>query len=161
MKFKVFSLALIVAFIVSGCVTARTKNLMDTAKMDGVPLIIGNIYTVGPNSAGGATAKIKIINTSSQTIKYVTLTLMPYNAVGDVAPSEIGEKTTARVRFTGPITPDDMDSGTWEPLWYNHSIRCIELVDVEIIYMNGSKKYYSAQEKDKMLVGTAKKSCSI
>ena len=55
------------------------------------------------NSVGGVELDITWKNMSDKTIKYITFTLMPYNAVGDLVKCEIRNSSIANCKVTGPI----------------------------------------------------------
>ena len=55
-------------------------------------------------------------NFNNKTIKYISVTLVPYNAVDDIC----GEIKT--VKGVGPIEPKMDMSCTWENLWYGNKI---------------------------------------
>ncbi|WP_297870357.1 CFI-box-CTERM domain-containing protein [uncultured Oscillibacter sp.] len=44
------------------------------------------------------------------------------------------------VKITGPIEPNIHRTPRWENLWYNNTIRTVELKEIEIEYMDGSKE---------------------
>lgn len=104
-------------------------------------------WTEGPDSAGGTGVKIFIKNDSEKTIKYVSFEVIPYNAVNDVAPSEIGGKTNQWLTITGPINPgaDHMEA-QWESIWYNSTIKRVEIRTIEVEYMDGSKETFHTGE---------------
>ncbi len=149
-----------IALFVSGCNTVPAQDI-ERAKSEGIPLLFTKVYASGPNSAGGVDTHAKFINTSNKSLKYVVFTVVPYNAVGDVAPSEIGRKTSARLKDTGPIGPGSGNgSGYWKNTWYNHSIRCIELVGVEITYMDGNTDSFIGDEIVRMMSTGTTNTCS-
>lgn len=55
------------------------------------------------NSVGGAELDLVWKNMSDKTIKYITFTMMPYNAVGDLVKCEIRDTSIANCKVTGPI----------------------------------------------------------
>lgn len=148
------------AILMVGCATV-TKEDIERAKARDVPVIISNVYPSSPNSAGGVDAHVKFINTSNQTLKYVVFSVMPYNEVGDVAPSRIGNKTPARLRDVGPINPGEGNgTGYWENVWYNHSIRCIEVTYVDVTYMSG-KSERIGPDLSKVMASGVSNSCTM
>ncbi len=104
------------------------------------PVYINSKTISPPNSAGGVSATYSLRNISAKPIKYVTLNLMPYNAVGDIVKSAIGEKTLVLAKFTGPLAPMEFTYPTWNNLWYNQALRCVQLEGIEIIFMDGEIK---------------------
>ena len=137
---RIFILALIVV-----TATACTSELTDEirrAQGKAAPILITSLSPSQPNSAGGVSVSAQFINTSSQIIKYVRFHVTPYNRVGDVAPSEIGKKTTAVLTQVGPIEPRQAAGQfeEWSNVWYNHAIQCIKLEKVDVIYMTGGEQ---------------------
>ena len=97
-------------------------------------------YLSSPNSAGGVDAHLVWKNVSKKTIKYLTWSGYPINAVGDAVECEIRGVSESGGRITGPIKP-----GTtygygkyWECLWYNYSAKKLVLTGIDIEYMDGS-----------------------
>ena len=97
-------------------------------------------YLSSPNSAGGVDAHLVWKNVSKKTIKYLTWSGYPVNAVGDAVACEIRGRSESGGKVTGPIKP-----GTtygygyyWECLWYNYSAKKLVLTGINIEYMDGS-----------------------
>lgn len=65
---------------------------------------------------------------------------MPYNAVGDIVKSTIGGKTLVLAELTGPLATMEFTYPTWNNLWYNQTLRCVQLEGIEITYMDGEIK---------------------
>src|SRR6056297_3222117 len=123
---------------------------IEKAYNKGLPILITEISSHRPNSAGGVDVTIDFINTVGlKPIKYAIFTVIPYNRVGDVVSSTIGRHKSQKLKITGPIKyaafsvdwlGQDVNGaghGTWENVWYNHSISCIEIIRIKIIYMDG------------------------
>ena len=69
---------------------------------------IAGVY-VQLNTVAGAEPYIYWKNDSGKTIKYITFTAVPYNAVDDIVASSIGNKTYVDLQVTGPIGPAGED----------------------------------------------------
>lgn len=95
--------------------------------------------TKEPNSAGGVDLELEFTNSNSKTIKYIYFTVTPYNAVDDVVSSEIGGKSTTKLRYTGPIRPNEKSSIIGDCIWYNVSIKYAIISQIDIQYMDGEK----------------------
>lgn len=96
--------------------------------------------TSKPNSVGGVNVTFSLNNLSDKTIKYIVLTVTPYNAVDDSVRSEIGNKSTTQIRATGPIEiskKGDVKSFNVENIWYNSTIKYCKIDSVKIEYMDG------------------------
>lgn len=102
-----------------------------------------SVYPSRPNSAGGVDAHTVWKNTSNKTIKYISFQWTPYNAVGDVVDCEIRGFERAGGQVTGPIKPGQTYGYgySWDCVWYNNTIRKIDLTDIRIEYMDGSTKF--------------------
>lgn len=96
-----------------------------------------------PNSAGGVDLFIGFKNMSDKVIKYAYFTVKPYNAVDDPAYCTIRNKSLMRVNDTGPYKKGEGLAGNydgyWECLWYSYDINRIELEEITIEYMDGTK----------------------
>lgn len=153
---------LVVLFLV-GCNDAYVRNMgrvPDTewqlARDKNVGVLVDGIKASRPNSAGGVDVSARILNTSNRTIKYVALEFIPFNAVGDVVFSEVGNKLTGRLRMTGPLTTFENKTyrldetyhknALWSNVWWNHSIRCIRLTSVKVTWMDGSMAEYDPEQ---------------
>ncbi len=94
----------------------------------------------GPNSAGGVALRFTYKNDTEKTIKYAYFTVVPYNAVKDKVSCTVKRVSEQTVKITGPIEPNIHRTPRWENLWYNNTIRTVELKEIEIEYMDGSKE---------------------
>ena len=115
----------------------RKANRIDKVKHS---IKIIKAYLSSPNSAGGVDAHLVWKNVSKKTIKYLTWSGYPINAVGDAVECEIRGVSESGGKVTGPIKP-----GTtygygyyWECLWYNYSAKKLVLTGINIEYMDGS-----------------------
>ena len=95
-----------------------------------------------PNSAGGVDVEAAVVNATDKTFKYVILIVAPYNRVGDEVESDIGSKSDARLKLTGPVEPGSGDVYTWENVWYNYSISTVKIEGAEVIYMDGTTQEF-------------------
>lgn len=96
-----------------------------------------------PNSAGGVDLFIGFKNMSDKVIKYAYFTVKPYNAVDDPVYCTIRNESLMRVNDTGPYKKGEGLAGNydgfWECLWYSYDIDRIELEEITIEYMDGTK----------------------
>jgi len=111
---------------------------------------VSRVFSSKPNSAGGVDFTIVWQNKSKKTIKYAYFTVEPYNAVGDVVQCSIGRDSRFTGMITGPINAGSWHGeGTyWENAWYNNTIRKVELVKVEIEYMDGTTAILEGENVD-------------
>lgn len=189
------------------------------AEKENPPILVGGAEVHKIDSAGGVYVETYWKNNSDTPIKYVYFDVLPYNAVGDVVASEIGYKTQATLKITGPVyysasslgkyfkVPDNSGYGhgknrwrevsglstgigwdykegydfddidgynlteigyyyyydyikgknirirdkdtecffqkdIWGPVWYNNTVRSVQIVGVSVEWMDGTKKSY-------------------
>ena len=127
------------------------QAVFDKAYVDpDIPILIGEFGTLNPNSAGGVNVQVQAINTSHKTIKYITYWLTAYNRVGGRAPDKITKRATKSVRYIGPLNTgftnakkelfgQNTTAGYWDNIWYNSSITCATIDEVEVTYMDDTK----------------------
>jgi len=72
----------ILILLLNGCASSVPVAYIKDAKLLGKPAIITAI-SLRMNSYGGVGPLVRLTNTSGKVYKYVGLTLLPYNAVGD------------------------------------------------------------------------------
>lgn len=149
---------LFITLLLASCSAVNKEEIL-RAKNANIPLLITKLQTSPPNSAGGIDVMANFVNTSSKTFKYVVLTVLPYNSVGDIAPSEIGNKTSISLKSTGPIASGDNNLGYWKNGWYNYSITCVDLVKISITYMDDTTTTISGSNLKKAFVNGLKSEC--
>lgn len=113
------------------------------------------------NSAGGVEPYATFVNPNPKlVIKYIRLRVTPYNAVGDVISSRIGEQSTAGMYMTGPLTQADGEKKTgWEPIWYNHSATCLKIQSVQVEFVNGRTQTFAGRTLRAALSPELKNDC--
>lgn len=106
------------------------------------------IYDI--DSAGGCDVTIAWENKSEQTIKYITFTVGAINAVGDNVRCEITNDMYCRLKCTGPYKKNEGEysysdyfntyyGACWGSVWYNYTAETVEITEIEIEYMDGTK----------------------
>lgn len=111
------------------------------------PAIFINWYELDINSVGGVDNYIFFTNNSSKIIKYITFTVTPYNRVDDKITCDITDRSSFRLKVTGPIKTDEFYTAGWDPVWYNWSTSYAKVIKAEIIYMDGTKKNITLNKK--------------
>lgn len=115
------------------------------------------------NSAGGVEPYFVFVNPNvSSPIKYIDISVTPYNAVGDVISSTIGGQTTAGLRYTGPLSNvDGAKRSDWEPVWYNTTARCIKVQSVRVIFVNGRSLSFGGKTLKSALAPELANECKL
>lgn len=92
-----------------------------------------------PDSVDGVDVLVPMENLdSARVIKYLTLKLTPYNAVGDPVSDRITGAVSTPVRATGPIPPAAFRELVSENVWYNQTIVCVKVTEVVVEYIEGA-----------------------
>lgn len=138
---------------IQGCVGYNNYKFTQKAKENNQPLVIKSFYPTYPNSAGGVSIYPIIENISDKAIKYISITVTPYDTVGEQAFSEIRNESTEKLKMTGPFKPGYDTTGFLEGfsqkyfsnVWYNYHIKCVELNSIEITFMDNSTMYYDKE----------------
>ena len=152
MKSSHFCFILVMASLLClpGCMFL--KEYKEQASTREVPVLVTEYGQSGKTSAiGGVSYEMSFYNLSGKTIKYLYFYVTPYDIVGDVAPSALNNKAKAGLMLIGPIKPDAKTSFTWEDVWYNRTITCIEPDSIEIAYTDGSTEVLSGDDLQKAL----------
>lgn len=87
------------------------------------------------NSVGGVEPSIYWRNDSGKTIKYITFTVVPYNAVGDQVSCSITGRSTMDLEITGPIeTFNNENDIAYSNFYYKKGL--------EMVLKDSDKQYY-------------------
>lgn len=115
------------------------------------------------NSAGGVEPYFIFHNPNeSNPIKYIRLRVSLYNAVGDAVSSDIGNRGTAGLSFTGPLANSDGDKRSdWGPIWYNSTGHCIKVESIQVTFVNGKSTSFSGKELKRALNPSITNECKI
>ena len=73
-----------------------------------------------------------------------------YNAVGDAVPCQIRGSRVFTGRQTGPIQPGHYlapGDAWWRGAWYNPTVRCANLTEVVVEFMDGAETVISTEEE--------------
>ena len=120
------------------------------------------IYTV--DSAGGVEPSATLRNPNQKSpIKYARLAIQLYDRVGQLQRSTIGDGLPTRwLSFTGPLKYEDPPhKGHWEPVWYNHSGWCIKIVELQVEFLNGSRRSFSGKSLSAAIKPGLDNSCPV
>lgn len=134
--------ALLASCATSGEPLAQTFGVVSnriSTKSEDDPLRIWYLKPSSPNSAGGVDVDAMFTNQSDKMIKYLRVTVVPYNAVMDPVHCHVRGRSSVTLEDVGPWVPNGTDIGGWENVWYNSTISYLSLERVEIEYMDGTK----------------------
>lgn len=97
------------------------------------------------SALGGYAYRGYFYNTSPKVMKYIDFYVTPINAVGDAVADRITGKSRTGMRYTGPVEAGKPKGGAFDPTWYNNSIKCVKVEEIEITYMDDSTDKLSGQ----------------
>lgn len=129
-------------------------DVFDEKKFNG---IIINNAEVGTNLLGWVrgvdqmsgntpvSAKFTFTNKTGKAIKYITLGVRPYNAVGDPVACTVSEISMYECKCTGPFEANGKYTQTLEDGWYNPNIASVKIESAEIIYMDDSTEILDSE----------------
>jgi hypothetical protein len=120
------------------------------------------VYTV--NSAGGVEPSMTLRNPNQRSpIKYARVAIQLFDRVGKLQTSSIGGGSPTKwLSFTGPLKYEDApDKGRWDPVWYNHSGWCIKITQIQIDFLDGSKRSFSGNTLTKAIKSGLDNSCPV
>ncbi len=104
------------------------------------------VFADGPDMVGHIGTQIYLENLGGKTIKYVTVHLAPYNAVGDQVSCTVKGHSVFGIKVTGPIAVGENWDGYSDGMWYNNSIVGAKIDHVHCVYMDGTEELYEGEE---------------
>jgi Protein of unknown function (DUF1566) len=117
----------------------------EAAELEGRDLVVTGLAAGAPDTFGGVDLEFGMQNLDPErAIKYVYVTLTPYNAVGDPVTCELRRRSEVKVEITGPL---DAAAGEtwyhWDNLWYSKpGVQCVKIGRIEVDYLNGDRYVY-------------------
>ena len=162
--------AIVLALALSGLVIPACSSLSTAdqirARDEKLPVVITAANISVPNAIDGVTLLVSWANTSTKTIKYVKFEAQPYNAVGDPVKCEVRKAGRREFTCTGPFNPGYPDGSIFDGFkfrhaWYNGSIRCVEIVSCEVIYMDNSSEIFQEADLPKIFAAGMETKCMM
>ncbi len=127
---KLFAIITLTLFF-NGCITPTYVTLPHNS-----PIEITLLQRGSANSVGGVDVVVRYKNTSEKTIKYASFRIRAINAVGDAAYCQVRRSAVFNGRNVGPVNPGRSQVARWSNVWYNSTIRDIQVVRVAITFMD-------------------------
>lgn len=122
---------------------ARTKS-------HGIAVLNRHVYEES-DYTNGTGFRVKVLNTSQKTIKYVAFSIVGYNAVGDPVRDRLKRSTGQTMRGIGPIKPNESASYSFEYIWHTDVVEYVRLTKLKVDYMNGTSNVITNPEKTVVL----------
>ncbi len=94
--------------------------------------------------------EFNLYNCFTKSIKYVQITVVPYNQVNDVQCDDVGRREK-NVRCIGPIEPKEKATFTFDELFWdeNDIIKYLRVTYIKFTFMDNSTKVYSGWDNIK------------
>ena len=126
----------------------RKKAYLDSLRNSNkIPLLVKDIMTIGPNSAGGFSVRFDFDVYTNKAIKYLTFKGSFYNRVNDKVKCTIDRKNEYVFKVVGPIDKGNKHVVVFnDRLIYNSTIDCMNLNSIIIEYMDGTIENISSDE---------------
>ncbi len=135
-------------FLGRGCVSLATLLLvgcaavldqeLQRAKSSREPVYLSSLVAGEPDDRGMIDVHVQLFNTSDKIYKYVDLSLIAYNRVGDAIKRSGENSPIVKLRFTGPLRPRRTPGiSSWPGVWYVQKVGCLEVSRIDITYMDG------------------------
>jgi len=110
---------------------------MQRAKAKGIAIIDWNISDESEYTEGTG-FDIKIYNPTKKTIKYIWVSMVGKNPVGDPVVSR--GKSIVMVKCIGPILPEEEDQWDFEYVWFSDLVTTAKITKIKVQYMDGTFK---------------------
>jgi len=148
-RIKLSITGVIVCLALSACEGGRTglsqpasNAEVAAAKVINCPIAFSTTYAER-NSVNGLDVMITWKNISGKDLKYVYMEVGFKNAVNDWVDSDISNKNSEIIKFTGPISDGENHWGGWDgkhpAVMYSPEAKTIHIKKVWVDYMDGTK----------------------
>ena len=120
----------------------RVKNLKAFQKLieRGFVVVEAHPYDMSEYTDGTG-MKFSFLNTSNNTIKYITINFIGYNAVDDPVPSR--GKTLLTRKCIGPVESFETASYDFEYIWFTDIVDYSKIRSIVVQYKNGTSKTFT------------------
>lgn len=120
----------------------RAVGALDRTSKDGVAILKSSIFDVSEHTEGTG-FRIAYFNSGRKTIKYVTVSLIGYNAVNDPVRGFMSRTPNVTLRGVGPIEPKETASYKKDYMWSTDLVESFKITQVKLEFMDGTSKVLS------------------
>lgn len=110
---------------------------LNKTKSSGVAILTYQVFDESEHTEGTG-YKISYYNSTKKIIKYITATVIGYNAVGDPVKSTFNRNSTLILRGVGPIQPEGSATYQKSYAWHTDVVESIKVISIKVEYMDGS-----------------------
>jgi hypothetical protein len=156
--------------VLMDCMSSKKKSLQKKstwqpppASKRGARTWLVDQVSLSVNSAGQVEPRLVYVNPeSSSAIKYVTVVLRFYNAVGDLLRSDIGNEVGAKLQFTGPLRATDQPKTVkWDSGFYSSTATCAQVQSLTVEFMDGRSAVFEGASLREVLNPKIKNDCGV
>lgn len=130
----------------------KLDNLSKFAKkcsLKGLCIVDWNIYDESEYT-DGTSLKIRILNPTKKTIKYLWFTYVGYNPVHDKVFDRIKGGSSIVLKAVGPVEYDATGTYEFDYAWHTDLVETAKLLQVKVQYMDGSIKIITDPDSIRM-----------
>ncbi|MDE7138372.1 MAG: hypothetical protein K2O29_07950 [Ruminococcus sp.] len=107
------------------------------------------------NSAGGVSVNARVHNYGEKAVKKYTVYFSAYNGADELAFCTINDQGQQGIISTDCVEPSKSQRLFGENLWYNYSVRRVEIDGIDVVYADGTTEscngnYIPTQEEKQL-----------
>jgi hypothetical protein len=116
------------------------------------PLItLENAHPIIKGKRGPVGTNIDFVNSSEGVYQFILFRTTAYDDAGNIVRARKSRDHSAYLRVAGPIMPGQRSLGNaWKNTWAKHSVQCVDIDSVEIVFSDGSVEVASGQTLAKL-----------
>jgi hypothetical protein len=120
----------------------KALKFLDSCKTKGLAILNWSYYDESEHT-DGTSASIEVYNPTTKTIKYIWITFVGFNPVGDKVVDRRRKTSNITVKGVGPIRPNDGGKYKYEYVWFTDLVETAKITTIKVQYMDGSIKTIS------------------
>lgn len=117
----------------------RALGAIEATRKYGLTILESSIYDTSEYTEGTG-FKIAVYNPSTKMIKYVSFTVVGYNAVNDPVRGRAKGPTSITVKGVGPIKQNESATYDWAYMWFTDLVQRFKIKEIKLQYMDGTKR---------------------
>lgn len=115
------------------------SSFFSSCKSKGLVLLNWSIFDESEYTDGTG-LKLEFYNPTNKTIKYITTTMVGYNAVGDKVYNTQKKSYNCQVKSIGPVELESSASYEFNYVWFTDVVQTAKVANIVVQYMDGSIK---------------------
>ena len=114
----------------------KLRQIINSYKLKGLVILYWNKYDESEYT-DGTDLTFNVYNPTNKTIKYISFTVIGYNAVNDVIVDRIKRRSRINVKGVGPIKPKESATYDFDYVWYSDLVDTAKISEINVLYMDG------------------------